>query len=312
VLENRWFKTRNTRSPHRIHPDEDGHFLFAPGTPEFAHVNAHVHATQTVRMVERLRGKPVPWKFGDPRRQQVAVHVNSGRTGSSHTKFGPRHIKLDTYTSPALGKEVKDAECAEAIAHEVGHDILQGLRPQHAEGDLETGAFAEAFGDCIAILYTMEYDKNRERALSQTGGDLRRQNLISKLFEEDGKAARLKENPNARQGFFIRSALNDSHYEPQTTEGYEEHKQSLPYTAAFYDVLVSAYERNCERGASPSQALLQARDSLGAVWARSLDYLPRKNIHFAHGMQALLRADQELGQGLSGLIRDSFQARGIV
>jgi hypothetical protein len=259
-LQNRWFTTVNSRSPRRLEPDENGNFLYAPGTTEFAHVNAHVHATKTVQMVERLRGKPIPWKFGNPNRQRVAVHVNSGRSGSSHTNFGPRNIKLDTYTSPSLGKEVKDAECAEAIAHEVGHDILQGLRPQHAEGDLETGAFAEAFGDSVAILYTMEFDRNRERALSQTSGNLRHQNLISKLFEEDGKAQRLKANPEARSGFWLRSAINDKQYQkPEDVKDYEEHRESLPYTAAFCGTLAATYERNGHRSAPHDRALERAR-----------------------------------------------------
>ena len=311
-LENEWFITTNMRSPRRLEPDENGNYLYAPGTPEFAHVNAHVHATKTVQMVERLYGKPIPWQFGNPNRQRVAVHVNSGRTGDSHTNFGPRNIKLDTYQSSSLGKEVKDAECAEAIAHEVGHDILQGLRPLHSEADNETGAFGESFGDQVAILYTMEFDRNRERALKQTGGNLRHQNLISKLFEEDGKSQRLMANPNANSGYWLRSAINDTQYHPEAeVEEYEVHEQSLPYTAAFYATLAGTYERNMEAGQSPTTALLNARDTLGKVWARSLDYLPEKNIHFTDGLNALLRADQELGSGLTSIMTESFAEHGI-
>lgn len=311
-LENRWFSTVNTRSPHRLEPDAEGNFLYAPGTPEFAQVNAHVHATRTVQMVERLRGKAIPWRFGNPRRQRVAVHVNSDRTGDSHTNFGPRNIKLDTYMSRSLGKEVRDGECAEAIAHEVGHDILEGLRPDHSEGDDETGAFAEAFGDTVAILYTMEFGSNCERALSQSHGNLRHQNLISKLFEEDGKSQRLAANPNARSGYWLRSALNDSQYHPASeVKEYEVHEQSLPYTAAFYATLADTYERNRDAGQAPTTALLNARDTLGKVWARSLDYLPRKNIHFSDGLAALVQADRELGTGLEPLLTESFASKGI-
>jgi hypothetical protein len=310
-LTNDLFATENQRTPRDIAPDEHGDYIFAPGTPEFGQVNAHVHATQVVHMIDAYRGTPVPWDFGDPRRSLVTIHVNHDRSGDSHTSFGHRDINLDTYMAPVLGKEVRDCECADAIAHEVGHDILASFRPD-AGTSVESGAFHEAFGDITAILYALQFEQNRGRALRQTHGNLHRQNLIAMLFEEDGKATRLRDHPEAHGGFYIRSAVNRTKYDAGKIEDMDPHDASLPYTAAFYDALVAVYERERAAGKPEDEALVSARDQMATLWTRSFDFLPQHDLTFESGARALLQADHDSNAGLGDVLRHAFVARHIL
>lgn len=309
-LNNDYFVTRNVRSPHLIRPDRHGDYIFAPGTPAFSQVNAHVHATRVIHMVSRFLGAEVPWRFGNERDKPVAIRVNHDRSDDSGTIPSSRTIDLDTCVSRTLHKEVRAAECADCIAHEVGHDILQGVRPKLDDEDNETNAFHEAVGDIVAIFYALEFPGNTRRALEETGGNLHRQNLIARLFEEQGKAWRLRDHPEAHNGFYLRSAINETRYAPPG-KGFEEHNFSRPYTAAFYDSLIALYERNCKSGMEPESALLQARDKLGTVWAHSLDFLPPHKVSFTDGLNAMLQADKKLRAGVGSVIADAFARRDI-
>src|SRR5207248_2016248 len=113
----------------------------------------------------------------------------------------------------------------------------------------------------------------------------------------------------ATSGYYLRSAINPAKYHPVDelkepssspfghTASLEVHDLSLPYTAALYDTLVDVYEAERESGKSPSDALKAARDRIGYVWGGSQKYLNHKNVTFANGLSALLKANDAMHGG---------------
>ena len=73
------------------------------------------------------------------------------------------------------------------MAHELGHAILDAMRPDFwSVQALEIWSFHEAFADITAILSLMQHDEILDRALYETKGDLSKPNVISRLAEEMG------------------------------------------------------------------------------------------------------------------------------
>lgn len=327
-LRNRWFTTVNARNHAHIEPDPNGHLVFPAGSPEFDVVNTHVHATRTVEMFERWSSKPIRWRFGpnDPH-SPIRINVNKHcRKGTSETYAKRRRVDLDVRFSPALGKEVRDSESAEAVSHEIGHYILSQFCPQViGSRDLETRAFDEAFADMAAMLYTLEDPANGKLLLSQTRGDLTRQNLLAKFCEEDGKATALDEGVRNKPPYFIRSAINHHRYQDPKTlpkwepgEGQyhalwrEPHDFATIFTGAFYDLLVDGYERQTRNGTRPQEALRNIKEALGQVLTASVQDLPAPKITFRQAALAMLEAAGKLQSWLAAPMQRTFHERGIL
>src|SRR5688572_18485909 len=46
-----------------VMPDEEGHYLYPDGSPEFDCINAFYYTTFTLRMFERFAGRAISWAF---------------------------------------------------------------------------------------------------------------------------------------------------------------------------------------------------------------------------------------------------------
>ncbi|MBM3462866.1 MAG: hypothetical protein FJX76_12255 [Armatimonadetes bacterium] len=322
-IEGPHFSTVNSRAPRTLAADEDGNLIFDPHTPEFDMVSAHVHAEQTVALFEDLLGMDIRWKFGDPRRERVAIRADARHEEGSHAQLENKRMVLDYYRSNELGREVRAAESAEIVSHETGHFILHALRPILHDTDAETNAFHEAFGDIAAMLYSLQFDANVVRMANETRGDWSRNNIISKFGEEDGKATQKKHYPDGHTRHDLRSAINDFGYQPphetpesttafsNTVVSPEVHDFSRIFSGAFYDVLTALADREVQRGACLVDAICTARDRLSEIWAETIKALPGYYIRFATVAQRMVDADRDLGGGEVRMLKRIFADRGI-
>lgn len=310
------------RRPH-AKPNEDGNWLMQPGTDGEAQVNAQVTTASTLAMWNRFRGKTVQWSFGQDR-LTVIPHKKEGMNAYySRWEGSTNYFFAD---APALGHTVKTASSRDIVSHETGHAVLDGMKPGFMSGfDRETSAFHEAFGDCSAMLATLQDPEQVQRILEQTGGDLRQQNELAHLAEEFGMARKLaNQDPSDDNKPWLRNSLNKFTYvDPETlgddrgdddTLGGEIHSFGRLFAGAFYDCLEAAYKYGLqEQGLAPAEALKFAADTMGPLLARSVDLAPANRGHFKDIGLGMIAADQELNGGkLGAQIQKVFMDRKII
>lgn len=263
-----------------VRPDADGNFVFADGSDGIAQANTLYYTSKTLEAFEGYRGSKIGWAT---RREQLTVnpHEQQGRNAYYSRGGGGTAYFFDN--SPALNTVVKTANATDVVSHETGHALLDGLRPGFfSTHDLETGAFHEAFGDCAAMLMCLKDPGNRAKLLEQTGGDLRKHNVLSSLAEEFGAAVhRDNKDPNDDHRTYLRTALNSFKYtDPKNLPpgrgdhdnmGAQVHSFSRLFSASFYDCLESIVQTSLAEGQTPDQALQTAEKVAGPLLVRAIE-----------------------------------------
>lgn len=133
------------------------------------------------------------------------------------------------------------------LCHELGHAILDAIRPDLFNRDLlETDAFHESFGDMSAILCAMQVPTFCAAVLEEVDGrDFWSSSSLSRIAEQFGAALRM-ENSDSADADCLRNAWNDHLYSdpaglnsagPPDTVAANPHSFSRVFTGAFYEVL---------------------------------------------------------------------------
>jgi hypothetical protein len=118
------------------------------------------------------------------------------------------------------------------VAHETGHAVLDGLRPNWilANSPPQTGGLHESFGDITAIFLALSEMDQVEAVIAQTKANLHDKTFLSDLAEDFGLALG---RPNG-----LRNADNDLKL---SEAGTEVHAISQVFTGAIYDILADMF-----------------------------------------------------------------------
>jgi hypothetical protein len=189
--------------------------------------------------------------------------------------YDRKNLKFFYVPNPLLKKMVFAADSADIVAHELGHAILDTVRPDlYGVQCLEVWAFHEAFADINSVLAMLSYKPVLEYILNETGNDLRKDNTVTRLAEEFSIVIYdlLKEG---KRGAGLRNAINNFVYtqpEKLPADGSDNiltknpHNFGRIFLGAWYEILVCIYELECKK-ASPIAALEKARDAAGTyLW----------------------------------------------
>ena len=181
-------------------------------------------------------------------------------------------------------------ESPDIVSHELGHAILDIYHPELWDlPHIELGAFHESFGDCCAILTTLQNKKVRENAIKEIGKEGKKDNLVSLLAEEFGKALHDKFGRHAAPPNCLRNANNNFKYVDPTTlsdEGPEQkltaeiHSFSRVFTGAFWDIIIELYKKYTS-SIKKELALLKAGNKAGFLLAGALEIAPSGKLFFA-------------------------------
>src|SRR5215472_10400342 len=215
------------------------------------------------------------------------------------------------------GKTFFSGASTDVVAHELGHGLLDSVRPDFFEVNfLEAGAFHEAFGDCMAMLTALSDTETRQKLLAASS-DLRKRNFVETTAEDlSNGIKRMDPNHNAAEPrhafnklkFQIPSTLPDNGGPGRLIN--EVHSFGIIFTGCFWDLLANLF------GAASSKTeanLLNAARLAGKILvagAKGAVIAPR----FLQSVgRAMVLADQSQNNGANvDHIRNAFQTHDIL
>lgn len=231
-----------------------------------------------------------------------------------------RSSGLHFYRRDVANRTVYSGESPDVVCHELGHAILDALRPQFFNvADAEAAAFHESFGDMSAILCALQDDTTRRTVNTETQGRLNVNSRLSRLAEQLGWGIR-QISPTAVDRDSLRNAANRFFYRridalppsaPANLLSSEPHSFSRIFTGAFLDVLARMHSAS---GPAPDPATLQSvTRNLGYILVDAVLAAPITTGYFSQVAAAMIQADQARfgGQNRSALT-SSFIERGIL
>lgn len=301
----------------------DGDFMFDPGTPEFQQVQSFVSANLALNMFEKALGRKIPWSFEGP----LQVHPHAGEGFNAFYARQMHSINFFDGLDPVAGKTIHGSESLDVTSHEVGHAILDALKPGLMSwfSGIEGPSFHESFGDITAMLTSLQQESVVDQVVAETGGNLRKPNIVARLAEEMSNGLNhAMLHSSMGEDWVMRDANNDLKYQDPATlpkqpsfsmdELFAEpHSFSRVFTGAFWDVLCNVNDRFLKDSGDPKKALIQTRDAMTELMARTLDLSPNRMKRMSQVSQAMLEADQRYFQGrFQSEISQAMQARNLL
>ena len=265
-------------------------------------------------------------KYRDDLKKWAAVQILTiePRAGNDlNAYYDRRNLKFFYSTDRVAKKVVYTCDSVDIVAHELGHALLDAMRPDMWNTQsMEIHAFHEGFGDINAIATIMLHNEILEYALKETDGDMRKSNVVSKVAEEMGNAIY---NLTRGNGGFIpgalRDAVNSFHYEaperlPYTPSndklGGECHSFGRLIVGAWYDVVVGMYEHRLKQKDDALTALCTARDTAYHYIVEALKIAPNTVKFYNSIARGMLSVDRLNGGEYFNVISKAFNKRKIL
>ncbi len=282
----------------------------APGTARFLFWQCREAAMAALDAWEAVAGNFARWQ-GNRRalslRQDAGVDLNAYYDRSSFSFFH-QGVSGTTYYSGAS---------TDVVAHEVGHGLLDSTRPELWDAAfLETGAFHEAFGDCMAVLTALNDRDSRIKLLAATA-TLKKRNFVEATAENLSEAIRrLAPDHNAAEP---RHAFNTLKFQlPETlpTTGgpgaliNEVHSFGMLFSGCFYDLIALLFTAQTTKTETTLLASARTAGTLLIAGARTALITPR---FFQSVGRAMTLADDERNAGRNrDAIRTAFQQHDVM
>lgn len=264
----------------------------------FHQVNVWAIVERTLSMIEDkyVLARAVPWA-SEHGRLILLPHAGYQENAFYDRNTGALHF---FYFQGPDGSPVYTCLSHDVIAHELGHAVLDGLKPGYNEVcSPETAGFHEYFGDAVAMMTSLG---NREiaRVVTKGGPDrLSPKNIVSAIASEFGAAIRGVPGEDYLRGAWNNRKMSD------LRGTYEEHDWSEVLTGVYYDLLEHLYPkirkslendeglpRNVgKREYYAMRALSRAATLTAGVLFRALDYCPPVDLRYQEYARAVLRAD---------------------
>lgn len=254
------FHTPVSLAPLRDRAKSKAHFDFGYLSPRGRYPKGGVNFVQwqvrqaaiaAIVAFETIRGRSLSrW------RDKGAIKVEFATPGSANAYYYGKTLEFAQVT--AVVPTGFTGESADIVSHEVGHAILDAIRPDLWDTKLpEAESFHEAFGDCLAML----------NALSQVA--IRRHLIGHNLLNQDNcvesfgsHLATLANEPTP-----LRKALNGMQWRKYTRTD-NPHSFSQIFTACFYDLIRKLYAAN---GTISEKGLLTASKQAGKLLFKAVE-----------------------------------------
>jgi Fungalysin metallopeptidase (M36) len=283
--------------------------LHQPGTPEFLFWQCRQGAIAAVKTWESHAGPLSRWFSGRRLHLVQNAVAEFGETPQPNAFYDRSSFSFFEFTQG--GKTTFSGESTDVVAHEIGHGLLDAIRPDLWDTPfLETSGFHESFGDCIALLTALADPQTRQAFRPS----LNSQNFLETTAEDLSDAIRrFKPNHNAAEP---RMALNTLQWQlPSTLPATggpgvlinEGHSFARIFTGCFYDLLRDL------AGNNPTDAVVQQKVSTAArLLIAGARNAPDSTRFFQSVGRAMSLADQQLNNGANrDAIGRAFAAHNI-
>jgi hypothetical protein len=229
-------------------------------------------------------------------------------------------VGLRFFHGNAGGRTIYSGESPDVVCHELGHAILDAIKPQlwNAASN-EVAAFHESFGDVSALLCALQLQSLRVAVLTETANTVYRTSRLSRLAEQLGWAIR-QSNPAAAEPDCLRNAVNSFFYRdptslppqaPASSLSSEPHSFSRVFTAAMFEGLANMFHA---RPAQDQQNLLRTSEDAARILiaaVRATNVVPEFFSQVA--AHALEVAQSQFGDmGYEAALRSAFVRHGIL
>jgi hypothetical protein len=284
---------------------------YAPASDEFLFWQCREAALRAVATFERLDGPLRRWA---PRARQRLRLIPVA--GSDLNAYYDRD-SCSFFTWATNGRVTRTGASTDVVAHEVGHALLDAIRPDLWDIALpEHEAFHESFGDCIALLTALA-DLPTRKALVRRAPDLGRASFVEALMEDLAAGVRREDGPSDPSSR-PRHALNRYRWQapsslptsggPSVLTG-EAHSFSRVFTGCFYDVIRGIFRSSAKRNAN---ALRAAADTAGRLLIQGTRTAVEQLRFYRAVGESMLQADIKSHRGANQqAIMDAFEDHGI-
>ena len=204
--------------------------------------------------------------------------------------------RLEFYHATVAGVTLFSGESADVVSHELGHAVLDVIRPQLFDAaSIEAAAFHESFGDMSAILVGLQLPSLRGRVLVETNGRLSSSSRISRVAEQLGWAIRQR-RADAVDPDCLRNAANSFFYVdpatlpptgPASMLTSAPHNFSRVFTGAFLDSLAGIFML---QGTATEANLLAASREAGKFLLQGIVAAPVVPNYFSQVAAAMVSA----------------------
>ena len=218
--------------------------VYAVGSPGFLYYANACALRRTADFWGGIVPAKTSWEVG----KTLAVNLDSGEDlNAFYTRGGGGETPgLHFFHEAVKGRVYFSGESPDVACHEMGHAVLDAIRPQLFNAQfIEAAAFHESFGDMSGLLSSLQVPSFRQAVLAETGGNLNRNSRLSRLAEQLGAAIRML-HPDAVDSDCLRNASNSFFYKdpqnlppsaPASQLSSEPHSFSRVFTGAFLNAL---------------------------------------------------------------------------
>ncbi|QFY63024.1 hypothetical protein FZ934_22125 (plasmid) [Rhizobium grahamii] len=212
---------------------------------------------------------------------------------------------------------VYSGESPDLLCHELGHAILDALRPDLFDrGFLETDAFHESFGDMSAILCAMQLPTFCAAVLQETAGqNFWSDSSLSRVAQQFGAALRM-EDPKQADADCLRNAWNDHLYEdpaglnntgPATEVAANPHSFSRVFTGAFFEILAGMLAIRVGNKAAKPEDLQQVSCDMRDILVEALGNAPFGEHFYETIAAAMVTTSLGPGSGRGPAVQTLFE-----
>lgn len=286
--------------------------IYDKGTPEFRYWAAAAALSRAANFWAGVVPAGITWEPGP-----VLPVILDG--GEDLNAFYDRQA-LNFFHGPSGdGHTVFSGESPDILCHELGHGILDSLRPElFNTASLEAPAFHESFADISALLTALQVPQLRDSILKETGGHLGRNSNWSRLAEQLGAAIRAQA-PDAVDSDCLRNAANSFTYQdPETLDAsapasvlsQEPHSFSRAFTGAFLEAFAGMV---LTKSPTPtSDDLVTVSKAVGKLLVAAVQSAAIVPEWYSQVAAALIEADRQSGGTFAVPLKSAFVRRGIL
>lgn len=221
------------------------------------------------------------------------------------------------------GRNVYFGDSVDIIAHELGHAVLDAMRPDFwSVQALEIWSFHEAFSDIVAVFNMLNHDMIIKAVLEETGGDIGRSNHASRLAEEVGKLIRaVTDDPAYLEDALRNPATEKFRYvkpsslpkdAPNDKLAAECHSFGRVFSAAWYEALSRCHSHEVSSGSDPEVALKKVRDACMSIVLKAVTASPRVPNYYEAVARCMVSVAADYGREYSLIFSNVFSEWDIV